>query len=612
MGTDFTHASACDAPRQWVSIPGVVEPRQSTGAAAVYLLLLGLPLAQSTTESDPFMPLRLVILGIGLGLGLWAPGAGRLPRSVSYGLIAASAVFVIAALAGATPLLSLIGRYPRYEGLPIMVGYALALVVGARLVGPDARLLRAHALNALVLASIANAAMALIQWTGNPDARVTGLLGNSTTLANVSLVALAVLACQLSGGNWWRLTGAAAAAGCLVLAASRGALLGGIVAALAVLLLRPLVAERGRWWWGPLAAAGLAGAASLAPGSRARLAGQTPFAESTADGRLLLWQDSWRLIADQPLLGVGPSRFVDTVGGYHTEVWAAQLGPYAPPDSPHNLVLQVLVSTGWLGLLALAGLGICVARRLWLARPWDRWLLGSVVATLALATSYLTSFTDPVSLTMLLVVLGGGLALPAQARPVWFVAGRRLAAVATVIVASVLGGTAIAAETRYSQAIAAGGDPAGLVSVTQVRPWDADLARRVGYTAARLAERGAVDPAGFVPRMQLTCDQLPGSVECLQVLADLQDLSGRHSDALATLSRAVELEPINVDTVLRQGIAHVGLGQYAEAKAAFDRAIALRPTAPEPWENLARLYDLQGRHADAATAWARAEELRRR
>ncbi|MFT4216700.1 MAG: O-antigen ligase family protein [Micropruina sp.] len=587
--------------------------RQSMETAAVYLLLLGLPLAQSPTESDPFLPVRLIVLGVGLGLGLWAPASGRLPRSIVSGLAVAAVVFAIASLAGATPLLSLLGRYPRYEGLPMVLGYALALVVGARLLAPDAARLRAHAVNALVLASITNASVALIQWATSPEARVTGLLGNSTTLANVSLVALAVLVCQLSGWSWWRLAGAASACACLVLSASRGAVLGGMVAALAVLVLRPLVARRGRWWWGPMAAAGLLGAAWLAPGSRARLAGQTPFAESTVDGRLLLWQDSWRLIVDRPLVGVGPSRFVDSIGGYHTEIWAAQVGPYAPPDSPHNLVLQVLAGTGWLGLAAVVGLGVCVARRLWLARPWDRWLLGAGVASIALIASYLTSFTDPVSLTMLSVVLGGGIATPAaRGRPVWLDVSRRLSAVVVVLVMSFLGGTATVAEVRYSQAIAAGGDPAGLMTVADIRPWDADLARRVGYTAARLAERGVVDPAGFVPRMQSTCERLPGSVECLQVVADLQDMSGRHGNALATLARALEWDPTNLDTVLRQGIAHAGMGQYDQAIAAFERAVALRPTAPEPWENLARVYDLDGRHPDAATARARAEELRRR
>jgi predicted Zn-dependent protease len=186
-------------------------------------------------------------------------------------------------------------------------------------------------------------------------------------------------------------------------------------------------------------------------------------------------------------------------------------------------------------------------------------------------------------------------------------------AVTALVLGVALGGSALVAEARYSAAVQAAGDATRpLLSVPGVRPWDADLARRVGYTAARLAERGRAAPDEFIAPLRATCAQLPGSVECLQALADVQDLAGEHGAALETLDRATVADPNNVDTLLRRGIALSELGRYPEAIGQFQLAQTLRPTAPEPWDDLARAYEQVGRSADAAAARARADVLRRR
>jgi O-antigen ligase len=528
-------------------------------------------------------------------------------------LAAGLVVFVAAALAGQTPMLSLLGRYPRYEGLPLVLAYAAALLVGSRLLGPDATRPRLHALRALVIATVANAVVAAVQLATTPDARVTGTLGNSTTLATFSLIALAMVGTAMSGWDGWRWAGLAAGAFCLGVSASRGALLGAVVAAAALVAVRLAARRRARWWVGPAVAVGVLVLAWLTPGSRARITGATPFAEATISGRLLLWQETLQLVAAHPVLGVGPSRFVDSIGAFHSTAWAAGVGPYAPPDSPHTVVLQVAAATGWLGLAAVLAIVGTVGWALWRSRPWDAWQVGGVLAAIAVAASYLTSFTDPVTLTVLLLVVGGGVAA-SPVRPAGWRRPLEFAGAASALVAGVvLGGSALVAEGRYSSAVAGTGDAtASLLTVPAVRPWDADLARRVGYTAARLAEAGRAEPAPFLPSMRATCTRLPGSVECLQALADLQDLAGDHEASLATLERATALDPHNVDTLLRQGIALAELGRYPEAITSFERARALRPTAPEPWDDLAGVYDRLGRSADAAAARASADALRHR
>lgn len=586
--------------------------RSGTGPAAVWILVLGLPLAASPTASDPVLPLRMLVLGVGLALGLLATPDGRLPRSLLVATGAALAVFAAAALAGATPLLSLLGRYPRYEGLPMLLAYLAAAVVGAGLLGRDG--LRRHALNALAAACVANAAVAAAQWTLDPSTRVTGTLGNSTTLATFALIGIAMLGATVTRTDRWRWAGLAAAAACLALSASRGALAAGVLAALTLVLVRRGARRPGRWWWGPACAAVLLVGAWLAPGTRARLSGTTPFAEATIGGRLLLWQEAVRLIGAHPWLGVGPSRFVDSIGAFHTPAWAAQVGPYAPPDSPHDVVLQVLTSTGVAGLAAAIGVGATLAVALWRTRPWDGWQVGTALAAVGVLGSYATSFTDPVTMVVLALLVGGAVAVPrSTTTPVRPAAARAVAAVAALCLGLALGGSALVAEARYSAAAAATGDATSdLLAVAPVRPWDADLARRVGYTAARLAESGRARPAAFVPGTQEACVLLPGSVECLQALADLQDLAGDHAAALSSLERAGELDAVNVDTLLRQGIALSELGRNPEAVARFQAAARLRPTAPEPWDDLAQVYATTGDENAAASARARADELRHR
>jgi O-antigen ligase len=587
---------------------------ESLGPAAIYLLVLGLALAVSPTPSDPILPLRLVILAAGLALGLLSPQQGHLPQPIATTLLVSALVFVAAGLAGQTPLLSLLGRFPRYEGLPVVLGYAAALVLGARLLGPASPRNRWHALNALVAGSLVNAVIAAVQMVSAPDMRVTGLLGNSTILATFSLLTLAMVGMSITDRNWWQVAGAAGAAFSLVASASRGALLGALIAAIALLGVQLLGRRRGRWWWGPSVAAAVLLIAWLSPGTHARLVGTTPFAESTITGRLLLWQETLGLVQAAPFLGVGPSRFVDSIGPFHTTQWAAEVGPYAPPDSPHNVILQVLASTGWLGLVSVIAILCTASLALWHTRPWDAWQAGAVLACVGVGVSYLTSFTDPVTLTGAAVLIGGAVSAPAdRPAPAWARRANATGAAMAAAIGLVLGGTALVAESRYSAALTGQGDPtAQLLAVSPVRAWDADLTRRVGYTAARLAETGALDPAPFVAPLELSCAELPGSVECLQTLADTQDLAGQHQEALDTLNRATPLDPNNVDTLLKRGIALAELGRTPEAIEQFQEAARLRPTAAEPWDDLARAYATTGRAADAAQARATAEQLRHR
>lgn len=76
--------------------------------------------------------------------------------------------------------------------------------------------------------------------------------------------------------------------------------------------------------------------------------------------RKYLWQSAWQMIKDQPIFGIGPGQFQANFSllGDQSGQFAAVL-PYAL--HPHNLFLNVYLSTGLLGLIGsvwfLAGLG---------------------------------------------------------------------------------------------------------------------------------------------------------------------------------------------------------------------------------------------------------------
>jgi hypothetical protein len=408
------------------------------------------------------------------------------------------------------------------------------------------------------------------------------------------------------------IAGFVAAAWVVVLSASRGAWLGAVASLLAVLAIRKANCRLSPWWL-PVGLLGVLGAAALAfPGGQARIAGATPFAATTITGRLLLWSDTASLVADRPAFGVGPSAFVDAVGRFHTPPWAAIIGPYAPPDSPHNVFLQVLAATGVVGTLAVSAFAVVVGRLLWRARPWDAWQAGAVTVAIGMAVSYQFTFTDPATVSLLLLVLGGAIATAtATAEP-----SRSPRAVTTVLFAAwlaaavFLAGSALVAEARLSAALtSATPDAREIVSAAGTRPWDADLAVRAGRAMNQLAEEGVLAAAPAVDLLARTCPVMPGSTECLQALGDAQTLAGDPQAAQVTLERALESDPVNVDTMLKLGIAAAEVGSTEAAEGWFRRASDLRPSAPEPWQDLAALYRRLGRDADAAEAEATAEHL---
>ena len=577
-------------------------PVATVVAAATFGLVL--PVAELPLATDPVMPLRTIVLGAALAIGLVVPSLTRLSRRLTIALGAGAVAFVVAALAGSTPLLSLVGRYPRYEGLPMVAAYAAALAVGARVLtsaGP-----RRVFTSAIALAALANGLVAIGQAVVGGGDRVTGLLSNATTLGTFGLVALAVV-------GWALLTharpllwaGTVGAAACIVLSASRGVLVGLGVSLLVALALRRRASTTPRWYVLVAAAAVVMAAALLVPSTAARITGSSPFSESTINGRLMLWGESVRLWLTHPLAGVGPSRFVDAINPFHTAQWAAAVGPYAPPDSPHDLLLQVVCSTGLLGLATLAAIAVVATRDALAVRSPH--LVVAATLTAGLLATYLTSFTDPITTTLGAFVVGGAVAVRHDAplsQPV------RIATVTGIGALTLwLGVSLVVGETQYARALAASSPESPARSAIAARPWDPDLTRRVAYTVTAQAETSGADISYVLGPLRAACARLPESTECLVTLSTASDVAGEHSAALQAAESALAIDPTDVDAHLARGIALAELSRPSDAEKAFLAAAQLRPTAPEPWTDLAKLYDSTGRASDATAARAKAAEL---
>lgn len=102
----------------------------------------------------------------------------------------------------------------------------------------------------------------------------------------------------------------------------------------------------GRRWFLGIAAAGTATAAlvlAIAPAVRERAA--TLFAMGD-DPRLRLWETALRIGADYPILGAGVGSFGSLFPTYRVPGW------YMATGHPHSDPLNILVETGWVGVLA--------------------------------------------------------------------------------------------------------------------------------------------------------------------------------------------------------------------------------------------------------------------
>ncbi|MEV7430522.1 O-antigen ligase family protein [Nocardioides sp. NPDC092400] len=235
---------------------------------------------------------------------------------------AVATALVVGGGAAAVPALLDSGPTESYYGGGVVTGRALGIFAQPNELGIFAAVLLVVAVGLGLTAS-------------RRAARVTCAVGGSLLLA--------ALVVSLSRGAW-----AGAVAGLVALAVlvprTRRALavLGAVLVVAAVVL--------GALGVGPVAEVGV------------RVASLAESTENPYDQRPLIWAEALRLVAESPLLGHGPGGFTAAAGSD-----ALRTGAFLDVDHAHDLVLNVAVEHGLVGLLALlalvAGLASLLRRR---------------------------------------------------------------------------------------------------------------------------------------------------------------------------------------------------------------------------------------------------------
>lgn len=604
---------------------------------------------------------KLVILAAAVTLGAVARPGGALPRWLLMVLGAAATMLVISVVAAGAPWAQVWGRWPRYEGLVALPVYVGAIWLGARLLGPRHRastfgpLLRASSVVGILLGLVSIAEAAGLRPIPSDAARPGSLTGSATdqgilgaTIASVLVITVLRLWGRRAREGWAIVTygGFTLAVASVVVSASRAglvALVAGVVTALAIQWRRGGARDAAT---GPtrrflLAGGGgilvaFAAATLLVPFTRARIFGSAEFAAPGLSDRPLIWRQAWRLVADRPVLGWGPSGFVDSVPGRLDSEWYATVGRGVVLDSPHSGYLQLILAGGVpLALIVVVGLAIAgrsLARTL--ARPAsepetgasvDRDLVTAASAALAvILVGLVTSFTSVSIIAIPALLVGGALAVPAGAGGTEPRKSRRARrSVAATLALWTLGlAVATSAELALSsaeQAAARGDVPAALDALDvarSLRPWDADVTLIGAEMLAAAANRGVTSAAA--PGAEWSRDALgsvPDSVEAEMALAvSLTASSGEGrvqdlADAEAVLRDLANRLPF--DAIPRHRLGGVLLleGKPAEAVAVLEEAATLDPTNGDILATLAFAYRAAGDDDAARSAQVRADAL---
>ena len=508
---------------------------------------------------DRFVFPKLAIGATGVMLALSVPARGRLPRAATVGLCASATVLLFAALSSGAPVSQLLGRAPRYEGVIALSVYGGALLAGARLLGPGrAPGSTAWLLDGLSVAALAIGAEAVLEAAGlrpllSNVSRPGSLLGNASDQGAWAVLALGPLsaaACELR--EKLHVAGALAAAATLATSGSRGALAGAVVLAVVLAVCRPRRSMLVTLACGVAATA--LGVFAL-PATRARLLGTSSLSQHTTTGRALLWSETWSLIAAHPLLGVGPSGYVDTIPAYHDRRYEREVGPQNPVDSPHDWILQAAAAGGpGLALLAIWLAGLTLARgwraiRIQADQAEQIVMTGLLAGLIGYAAALLFHFTTAGTAPLGALYAGALLAEPAQTKGYPRLRAPAVAAYAALVVVL---SAAAAAEIPLRLALVrtAAGDLGAAESdfrtARDLRPWDSGVAQVATHAYAVLAAHGV--PRAAALGTAWAADELaayPRSVQALQDAATLDTALGRAARAAALLKAARRLEPQN-------------------------------------------------------------------
>src|SRR6059058_743642 len=149
-------------------------------------------------------------------------------------------------------------------------------------------------------------------------------------------------------------------------------------------------------------------------------------------------------------------------------------------------------------------------------------------------------------------------------------------------------------------------------------PWTSEeqkeRARTAAETALRLAPNFAnahkamglfyryclKDNRAALAELETARERAPNDGGVLEAIGLLQRAQGRIQDALATLKKAADLDPLNAEIWIVLSLTYAGLRQFDEAHLMVDRALAITPDDIDTLAGKASFYQAQG---DLDAAW---------
>lgn len=575
-------------------------------AATVVVLLV---LAVDPWATQSFTVAKWLVLCAGVPAGLVA--AGRTGRVATHGWrpwLAMSVIVGAATVAGHAPILSFVGGPYRNLGAVAWLLWWAAFALGASSAGTPTR---ERVLESLFAATGATGAIAVVQRVGVDPfgiqssldrSRAWGTFGNASLLGAFGALVLPIAIARLhdravGSGRWraWPTIGAAGAAVSLATAGSRGALVGAIAGLLVLAFLRRPARN--------LALVGVAAVALiglLVPGTSERVLGQSELAASTASGRLDQWGLSLELIGDRPVLGSGPETYRLRFPAVIDDDFERDHGGDVVHDRAHNLVLDLGVTVGIVGIAAFGWL--VVSAGVALRRRGD----GIAVAVASGAAAYLVqllfSYQDAHLDAVVWLLVGVGLAHSRAVDGARSQSWRVARTVTGIVAALALGAWAardVVADHRLDAALRSS-DPGAIDGPADLAP-DRLLYHQVA--GRRHQSIGSTDEAiaSFDRALEIAPDDV--SVLLDRAQAEATASPPRLDAARETFERILsDIQPVSGRAELGYGVVLARLGAFDDAARAWERAATLRPDDADPLRNLGRLALLDGR-ADDAVLW---------
>ncbi len=599
----YLHSSA---PPPFAIVPARAPPAAPMNAltrAGLAVAVAGGLLAMAPPLAEPFVLVKLAVLGAGGALawtGRWRRPAPR--TSLDAPLAALWVVLLASAAASADRWTSLLGAYPQtfYGILPLALCAAL-FYASAGADDAEAGLLLDAALAAACVLSVYGVVQRVF---GDPliamplpDGRITSAIGSPVMLgACLAFLLPVALHRALDRGSALGRAAVGLILPALALTWARGAWLAAAAGAAAYLALSGRVKARlGARAWAALALGVLL--AALAAGRLMHKGGSDAL-------RLETYRSAAAAFAERPLLGWGPDAFLLAFRRHETDGFLrlsrlSQIVQY----SAHDDLLQAAVTLGAAGLLAylclLAALTLALARRLARRpRPPETAALAA-----ALGALFLQAKVNPVPPSgLLLAAVAAGLACRGERAPFGRGASRLLTAAA---VAVCLGGAAVYSLYARADFLYRAGRDAVAVQPVASPPYMAGVAdiKRAGalapweldYLSARLAVIFRVSGLAVPAQGRALLDkaveladaavrrhpQAPAAHELLATALALrsQRFGGAGlAEALVEIKKASALAPTFAFSLRRRMEIARALGdraEFAAAEARYRRVTAL-------------------------------------